>query len=278
MPLLAANDFTSILKRSPTLDPNASPYPDSSLVDRSLTLDAPAGKHGFLKSKDGHFYFSDGTRARFFGINLAKDTVFIGKSEIDRLVALFASSGINLVRIHHIDDVTGILDPAHPGSFVKDKLDLVDYWIAKLKERGIYVCLDLNDYRTFYKSEGVDNGELLGRGAKPYAVIDQRLIELQQIYAKKMLVEHVNPYTHLSYASDPAVALLEIYDENGLFIRRDDWTKLQQPYKTDLQQQWNAWLRYRYGSTAVLKAAWTNSLIQILSNMRYRLQKLFWMF
>ena len=31
-------------------------------------LDAPAGKHGFVTAKpDGHFYFSDGQRARFFG-------------------------------------------------------------------------------------------------------------------------------------------------------------------------------------------------------------------
>ena len=33
-------------------------------------LDAPAGKHGFVKVKDGHFYFEDGTRARFWGTKI----------------------------------------------------------------------------------------------------------------------------------------------------------------------------------------------------------------
>ena len=32
-----------------------------------LTLDAPAGKHGFLTVKNSHFYFEDGTRIRFLG-------------------------------------------------------------------------------------------------------------------------------------------------------------------------------------------------------------------
>ncbi|MCS6861385.1 MAG: hypothetical protein NZT92_13805, partial [Abditibacteriales bacterium] len=56
----------------PLLDPNVTPFPQSSLVDFSFLLDAPAGKHGFLTTRpDGHFYFADGTRARFFGINIA---------------------------------------------------------------------------------------------------------------------------------------------------------------------------------------------------------------
>ncbi|HEY3377663.1 MAG TPA: hypothetical protein VGL77_09240, partial [Armatimonadota bacterium] len=248
-----------MIQRGPILNPNLSMYPDSTLVDRSASLDAPAGKHGFVTVKNGHFAYTDGTRARFFGVNLAKDTVFIDKAQIDRLVELFARSGINLVRIHHIDDVNGILDPRNPSVFNAERLDLVDYWIAKLRIRGIYLCLDLNDYRTFHMTEGVPAGEALGRGAKPYAVFDQRLIELQQQYARRFLREHLNPYTKLCYADDPAIAFLEMYDENGLFIRHDDWASLKQPYKTALQQQWNAWLRYRYGTTSALTAAWTNA-------------------
>lgn len=257
-PLFAQSLIADALKRDPVLNPNLVAYPESSLIERSALLDAPAGKHGFVTARNGHFYFADGRRARFYGINLAKDTVFIDKSEIDRLSALFARAGINLVRIHHIDDVKGIIDPANPEAFRADKLDRIDYWIARLKERGIYLCLDLNDYRTFHESEGVVAGEKLGRGAKPYAVFDQHLMELQLEYARRFLSEHVNPYTKLSYASDPAIALLEIYDENGLFIRYADWQTLQEPYKTALQQQWNAWLRLQYGTTVSLKAAWTN--------------------
>ncbi|MHB9129616.1 MAG: hypothetical protein ACYDBB_00820 [Armatimonadota bacterium] len=257
--LMAASDIAGILQRAPALNPNLTDFPDSSLIDRSSSLDAPAGKYGFVTVKDGHFVFANGERARFFGLNLAKETLFIQKPLIDKLVVLFARSGVNLVRIHHIDDMQGILDPAPERFFRPEKLDLVDYWVAKLREQGIYVCLDLNDYRTFRSEEGVQEGESLGRGAKPYAVFDQRLIELQQEYARRFLVEHVNPYTRLSYANDPAIAFLEIYDENGLFIRRSDWPNLIDPYKTALQQRWNDWLIQRYGTTTALKAAWTDS-------------------
>lgn len=259
LPLFAAPQIDSILKREPMLNPNLSLYPESSLLDCSYRLDAPAGKYGFVKVKNGHFTYSTGQRARFFGINLAKDTVFIEKKQIDRLVALFARAGINLVRIHHIDDTQGILDPDPNRIFRPERLDLVDYWIYKLKERGIYLAMDLNDYRTFRADEGVTDGEKLGRGAKPYAVFDQRLVQLQQEYARNLLIEHTNPYTGLSYANEPAIALLEVYDENGLFIRRGDWRNLREPYKTALQQEWNEWLRKRYGTTETLKAAWTDA-------------------
>ncbi len=259
LPAWADSPITDVLQRAPILNPNLSTFPESSLLDLSGRLAAPAGRYGFVSVKDGHFVFEKGPRARFYGINLAKDTVFIDKAQIDRLAALFARAGINLVRIHQIDDTQGILDPDPARYFRAERLDLVDYWVAKLKERGIYLCLDLNDYRTFLASEGVENADQLGRGAKPYAVFDKKLIALQQEYARKLLVEHVNPYTKLPYAKDPAVAMLEIYDENGLFIRRADWPTLAQPYKAALQEQWNIWLRLRYGDTATLRAAWTDA-------------------
>ena len=258
LPLCAAK-ISSVLERTPVLDPNLSLYPDGSLVDCSGRLDAPAGKYGFVTVQDGHFVLPrNGQRIRFFGVNLAKDSVFIPKPQIDRLVALFARAGLNLVRIHQIDDIQGILDPNTPRLLRPAMLDLLDYWVAQLKARGIYLALDLNDYRTFRTSEGVLDGEALGRGAKPYSIFDKRLIQLQQEYARQLLVNHINPYTGLCYARDPAVALLELYDENGLFIRRADWATLREPYVTQLQQEWNLWLRRRYGNTEALRAAWTN--------------------
>ena len=38
------------------------------ILNYSHLLDAPAGKHGFVETKQGHLYFEDGLRARFFGI------------------------------------------------------------------------------------------------------------------------------------------------------------------------------------------------------------------
>lgn len=245
------------------LDPNQSDFPDSSIADFSMLHDRPTGSHGeIFTGSDGHFYFEDGTRARFWGINIAKESVFVPRPSIDKTIATIARAGFNLVRFHHMDDVEGLLPPATAADGDRidaAKLALLDYWISELGKRGIYVYLDLLDYRTFYEVEGVTNAAALGRGAKPYAFFDRRLIILQQQYARKLLVDHINPYTQLSYSQDPTVCMIELCDENGLFMRAKDWATLVSPYREQLQQQWNEWLRTRYGDTKTLQEAWTAS-------------------
>jgi hypothetical protein len=247
---------------SPILDPNATEWPASSLRDVSYLLEAPAGKHGFVKVQPGgRFVFEDGTPARFWGINVAVESVFQPHERIDAAVAAMARAGFNLVRLHHIDDTRGLLDPAAKTSQVlrSDRLEKLDYWIARLKERGLYVYLDLLDYRTFTPADGVAQASELGRGAKPYAVFDPRLIELQQRYARQLLREHINPYTGRAYADDPAVALVELFDENGLFIKRDRWPSLVGPYRARLQALWNDYLREVHGHTEGLRRNWTRA-------------------
>jgi hypothetical protein len=117
---------------------------------------------------------------------------------------------------------------------------------TKAKQAGIYVYLDLLDYRRFKEGDGVPNAELIGRAARPYNVFDPRLIELQKEYARKLMRDHVNPYTGLAYADDPAVVMLEIYDESGLFMRRGVWREMPEPYATNFKKMWNDWLRARY--------------------------------
>lgn len=245
------------------LDPNATDFPDASIVDFSSLHDRPTGRHGdIFTGNDGHFYFEDGTRARFWGINIAKSSVFVPKPLIDETLNAIDRAGFNLIRFHHLDDLQGLLPAETAGTAERidaAKLALLDYWIAECGKRGIYVYLDLLDYRTFHESEEVANAAALGRGAKPYAFFDHRLLVLQQQYARKLLVDHINPYTRRSYAQDPTVCMIELCDENGLFIRAKDWRNMVSPYRENLQKQWNEWLRGRYGDTNTLSEAWTDS-------------------
>jgi hypothetical protein len=244
----------------PILDPNAAAFPAASLVDFSPALDRPAGKHGFLfVGTDGRFYFEDGTRGRFWGINIAKDSVFVPDEVIDQVVACIAGAGFNLVRLHHVDGVTGLLPPERASSEERidpEKLDAVHYWVHALKERGIYVYLDLLDFRTFQEEEGVPKAADLDRGAKPAAVFNERLIELQMAYARELLFGRPNPYTGLALGADPAVAMVEICDENGLFARSAYWADIPDPYAGELRKRWNFWLRQTYGTTEQMRRAW----------------------
>ncbi len=232
---------------------------DGSPVDLSFLLDAPAGQAGFITAKDGHLVKPGGERFRIWGVN----TTFLASTPTKKLAPVVAEHlarfGINCVRIHHLDwqNPRGIIDAARDDTrhFVPELVDRFDYFISELKKRGIYVNINLNNGRTYKKGDGVKDYELLGF-AKALTHFDPRLIGLQKEYARKLLT-HVNPYTGKSYAEEPAVAMVEIVNENSLF---DSWTQgrllgeqttppadltwldIPPSYERDLTRLYNDWL------------------------------------
>jgi len=243
--------------------PAALPLAYSCSLDLSDGLPSTTDEGGFLTVGDGgRLLFTDGRRARFWGVNIARDGVLVDWAVVDRAVDVLARAGVNLVRFHHVDGPDGILSPDRLSGgdyFDADHLKTLDYWVDRLGSRGIHVYLDLLDFREFAEEEGVQNARALGRGAKPYAVFVPRLIELQKEYATKLLREHVNPFSGLAYADDPTVALIELFDENGLFIRNGELPTLASPYREMLAERWSDWLGARYQSTDRLARAWAGS-------------------
>ena len=137
--------------------------PDSPFNIGKLVLDAPAGKHGFTKVKDKHFYFEDGTRAKFWGTNLCFDACFPDKKQAKALADRIAFFGFNAVRLHHMDfyfEPRGIFEDIAPaykdpqlkptGHLSKTQLDKLDYLIYLLKERGIYIDINLLVFPAFH--------------------------------------------------------------------------------------------------------------------------------
>jgi hypothetical protein len=83
------------------------PWNDSTktVTDMSSTLDAPAGKHGFLMvTPEGHFRFENkNTPERFVGVVNVAIANFPTKVQAKIIAARMAKYGINLVRIHLMD-------------------------------------------------------------------------------------------------------------------------------------------------------------------------------
>lgn len=242
----------------PLLDPTAAEFPEASLIEFGARREPRPD--GFLGTDgEGHFVWPDGSRARFWGINVAAESVFQPFERIDTCVERIRRAGFDLVRIHHVDGTArGILvGDGETATFDTAKLEQLDYWIWSCGEAGLSVYLDLLDYREFLPGDGVERAGSLGRAAKPYAVFDRRLIELQKQYARALLRERVNRFSGLAYADDPTIVMLELFDEHGLFIRRGDWPNLVEPYRSRLTRLWNQFLSGRYGSTERLVAAWS---------------------
>ena len=245
----------------------AFPLDDPALeeIDLSFLLDPPAGRRGFLTvSDEGHFVFEDGTRARFFGTNVGGPSAAPDKRIAEFTAARLARFGVNLVRLHAPDSRwAGLIDYGRGDTRALDPetLDRYDYFVAQLKEHGIYVYFDLLCYRNFQPGDGVRDAEEMDtrweHSMKGASIFDRRMIELQKEYATQLLT-HRNPYTGLRYVDEPALAVQEITNENSLFYLHNQ--KLMLPsYVEDLRGLWNAWLLGRYGDREGLAGAWTNA-------------------
>ncbi len=234
-------------------------------------LDAPAGRHGFIRVENGHFV-NDKGRVRLHATNLTGPANFPSHTDSDKLAERLARFGINCVRLHYFDSeygghlpepiaqTAGIFGEKPASQRVLDpgQVDRQAYLIAALKRRGIYVNINLQVARTMDERDGFVNAK-----GKPWADngvnnFDPRLIAVQKEYAKDLLTR-VNPYTGLTYADDPCVAIVEISNENAmlLYYHHLNWLdRLGEPYAGELRKQWNAWLKKKYATTDAVKDAW----------------------
>ena len=235
---------------------------DRSSLDLSWLLNAPAGKSGFLQVRNGHIARPDGTRFRIWGVNLsdfARGSVrFPAKEDAAFWASTLARFGVNCVRIHSFDVEApkGIIAAGRNDTreFDAQQLDQLDYFVAELKKRGIYCDLNLNVSRTYKAGDGVRDYQLIGTG-KALTYFDSRLIELQKEYAGKLLT-HYNPYTKSEYRNEPAIAIVELVNENSIVGAWDrgrlqgsktsgppqGWQDIPPFYEQQLTELYNAWL------------------------------------
>mgnify|MGYP002512011284 CR=1 FL=1 len=226
-------------------------YPDMMPVDISFVFEdeKPAGKHGFIRADGEDLRFEDGSLARFWGVNVNGGACFPDKDYAPKCARRLAQAGCNIIRFHQLD---AEWDTPNLFGFTKGKrvtttrqldprsLDALDYFIHCLKEEGIYVYLDMMTYRKFKEGDDVPQHELLNDSAKPWSIINARLIELQKEFCTQIWT-HVNPYTGLRYCDDPAIVLTEITNECDMFLNRAGVEKATY-YAQEFQSMYKAWL------------------------------------
>ncbi|MEO7597887.1 MAG: hypothetical protein ABIV50_03075, partial [Opitutus sp.] len=247
----------------------------------------PAGKNGFITVKDGHLVKPDGQRFRIWGVNLTGwtrgGTNLPPKDQAAAWATALARIGVNCIRFHFLDlptrnpkdeddeqqrrkaEAAGQRFRVRPGGLVDHRrndnqgldaeaLDRLDYFIFQLKQRGIYSNLNLNVGLQYKPGDNVPDSELITL-TKGFTYISERMIELQKNYAQQLLT-HQNPYTKSDYAHEPAIATVEIVNENSLFEfwfrnwLRGELVAGEEKYQLDftpryaqqLDTMYNAWL------------------------------------
>jgi hypothetical protein len=221
------------------------------LLDLRYLNEKEAGQSGFVQlTPDGNgFALGDGTPVRFWAIG--SGIYLQSPSDMAQHVRFLARIGVNLVRLNTQ------LSPKQQGSAITGVdmkvIDGIWRFVAAAKKEGIYTIIS-----PYWASQCPADGwgiegysgttdlwgllffnETLQKGYKEWA---------RALYAR------TNPHTRIPLAQDPAVAIIQIQNEDSLFF----WTAgaIKPPQRERLERKFGEWLVKKYGSLDEAKKAW----------------------
>jgi len=220
-------------------------FKDDALLDLHSLNESEAGKSGFVKvDANGAFVLGDGKPARFWAINSS-----FKQQDMATHAKFMAKRGVNLVRIFFaINNAKGGLNDIDTAE--RDwcwKLE------AALKKEGIYSLITPYWATSMHppSSWGISPG--LGGSTMGLVFFDPKLQDAYKGWMKALFAEK-NPYTGMSLAEDPAVAIIQLQNEDSLLF----WTYngLPAPQKAALSKLFGDWLTKKYGSIDKAIAQW----------------------
>jgi len=233
-------------------------------------LEAPAGRHGRITRQSDRLLYK-GEPIKLWGLNLCFGACAPEPALAERRARFYARHGINAVRLHKWADGpgwAGIQSKDSFAAFEPAALDRMDYQVAQFKQHGIYVKLSAHfgaqrlgagdrEAVPYLDEFGALTGDD-GRVTPPHSAVHYAP-ELQDLQIRQIvtLLRHRNPHTGLTYAEDPAVAFIEIINEQSiLFYSSMQPLKISATLRQRVARQFCAWLRERYGTHAKLAEAW----------------------
>jgi hypothetical protein len=226
----------------------------------------PAGAHGFVGVSGGHLHFTDGTPARFIGASIVLGAVFPDSIGAITTAARLRKLGINIIRFDYFDyHNSNSLSTLAPGNrsdtLSATQMAKLDWFLYQLKRQGIYTHFVLKSRNGPRRDDGVPGWDSTYAYGRDITYFSEPLQRMQKGYLTKFL-GHLNPYTGLRYADDPAIALLTITDQNSFY---EAWVGDRLNYKKNvlafshsrlLDTLFTDYLRKKYGTTAALKEAY----------------------
>ncbi|UCG59191.1 MAG: carbohydrate binding domain-containing protein [Phycisphaerales bacterium] len=216
-------------------------------------------------------------RVRLWGVNLSFGANLPRREDAPHVAARLAAAGVNTVRCHHLDTSRwprGLWNSRDGKTIEPEALERLDYFIDQLARHGICVNINLHVGRAHSEYLGLPKANR--QYDKISNIFTPALVNAQKEFAGKLLTR-VNPYRKVRYADDPAVAIVEITNENSFFMWDSENTlRTLPPYYADiLRGKFNAWLQKRYGSDEKLRKPWSQGIKplgpNLLKNSDFRL-------
>jgi hypothetical protein len=135
------------------------------------------------------------------------------KRMIDEDMAQFARMGWDGMRLTFWGDWES--SDSAGNLLANDHLDLLDYLIARAKERGIFMLFSPIQLYGSNWPDALDDTTAPGFGrrfGKARMGTDRAALAAQVNYLRQIL-NHVNPYTHLALKDEPSIIFIELVNE-----------------------------------------------------------------
>ena len=231
-------------------NPPADAFKEGSAIDLRSLNEKFAGEGGFIATKDGEFVHSNiGRPIRFWGVNgppgELKDPV-----ALKRCARMLAKHGVNLARIHgaYFNE---------DGSVNVDRVSHAREIVAAMKSEGIYSHFSI--YFPLWLNPKPGTSWLPGYdGTKhPFAALYFNP-EFQEKYREwwKALLTTPAENTGARLVDDPAVASVEIINEDSYLFWTFSDANVPGPELEVVESQFGKWLTTRYGSIGVAIKKW----------------------
>jgi hypothetical protein len=230
-------------------EPKVDPFNSDSAIDLRFLNEKFAGEHGFIGVANGQFIHTVNREAlRFWAVNGPPHELIGG--DLARCARMLAKYGVNMVRVHGgYFDESGNIDPAR----VKHAVEIVE----AMKAEGIYTHFSI--YFPLWFSPKPDNPFLKGYdGSKhPFAAVFFNP-DFQAQYRKwwQALLTTPSPGSGKALIDEPAVAGLEMQNEDSFFFWTFSEQNLPEPQLELLEKMFGDWLEQKYGSLAGALSKW----------------------
>ena len=237
-------------------EPETDTYNNQALLDLRYLNEKKAGDSGFIRvSSDGRdFVKGDGTPIRFWAVNSSIWNQ--GEEAIADQARFLAKRGVNLVRWH--GQIQAKTKDSQLTEIDEKARDQLWQYVAGMKQQGIYMTISPY-YAMPVKPQPKWNIPRDSKSIQGLLFFDP---ELQAAYKSwlRSLLEPVNPYTGVPLKDDPAVAIIQLQNEDSLLF----WT-VQNLKGRDLEilsRQFGKWLQRKYGSLEQALKVWKGATIK----------------
>ncbi|QNN24881.1 hypothetical protein HED60_22235 [Planctomycetales bacterium ZRK34] len=235
-------------------EPDIDSFAEHAAFDLRRLNEDQAGAKGYVRAVDDHLELADGTPTRFWGVNVNANVAGADDTSLNYMSRKLAKFGVNLVRYH----APLWSEQADATKLDAGRLRDLHRLIVSNKAQGIYTGISFYFPVHMNVRPEYNVGEYrLMENKHPLAMLflDESFQQRHRGWLKELLTTPM-PSTGQPLAKEPAVAYIEIINEDSLLFFTLDESNVPKKTWDSLERRYGQWLVKRYGSIRDAVNAW----------------------